>query len=73
MTGSERCFAKISLVIMRDEPILPFTEAALRLSHSTDGGGPGTPTLSFYSRGAHVIQLDQWEHFIPVAGSGRGV
>lgn len=73
MTGSEPCFAKISLVIMRDEPILPFTEAALHLSQSTDGGGPGTPTLSFYSRGAQVIRLDQWEHFIPVAGSGRGV
>lgn len=72
MARSKPCFAKINLVIKRDEPILPFIEAVLRLSWSMEYWGPWYAYSLILLQGGQMNQLDQWDHFIPVAGAGRG-
>lgn len=72
MARSKPCFAKINLVIKRDEPILPFIEAVLCLSWSMEYWGPWYAYSLILLQGGQMNQLDQWDHFIPVAGSGRG-
>ena len=72
MARSKPCFAKINLVIKRDEPILPFIEALLHLPWSMEYWRAWYTYSLILLQGGQINQLDQWDHFIPVAGSGRG-